>query len=198
MTGLAGALVAQVALTSLQLEYMSTIHWIVPALFTTSLVIGFLCVHYSFLLHYWLVQLGSAKKLRKAFSTGKGTPAGSSEDLAEQWVENGEGQRSIGVGTAGQAEGSKLPSYQSVITLAAPSYLLLLAITLYVPTIFLYWCIAGVMDLQGSGGRSLGVGLHVLKPSSAPQADNEFLGLGILPDGNMGGFNCLGGGVRLF
>jgi len=52
-----------------------------------------------------------------------------------------------------------------------------------------------VTDLQGSGGRSLGVGLHVLEPSSAPQADNEFLDRGILRGGNMDGLRCLGGGV---
>jgi len=199
MTGLTGALVAQVASSSLQLQYMPTIHWVVPGLCTASLIVGFLCVHYSFLLHYSLTRWGSARALRIAFSTRKGTPAGAGGDLVEGGPRGGEGKGSTGVGTAEQAEEERasepLPSYQTVLTLSLPPYLLVLAIILYMATIFMYWGIAGVTDLQGSGGRSWGVGLHVLKLSSALQADNEFLDHGILPGGNMDGLRCLGGGV---
>jgi len=68
MTGVAAALVAQVASSSLQLQYMPTIHWIVPALCTSSLVIGLLCVYYSFLLHYSLAKYACARDLRTAFA----------------------------------------------------------------------------------------------------------------------------------
>jgi len=56
MTGVAAALVAQVANSTLQLQYMPTIHWIVPALCAGSLVVSLLCVYYSFLLHYKLAK----------------------------------------------------------------------------------------------------------------------------------------------
>ena len=183
MTGLAGALVAQVAGSSLQLEYVSTIHWIVPALFTTSLTIGLLCVHYSFILHYSLTRWGSARSLRTAF-THCPSP-----------VPTGVLRSAVGTAEQGEDGGRPKPSYQTVLKLSLPSYLLVVAITMYITTIFMYWGIAGVMDLQGSGGRSWGVGLHLLKLSSAPQADNEFLDHCILHTGNMGDFNYLGGGV---
>ncbi|PUU84231.1 hypothetical protein B9Z19DRAFT_1189016 [Tuber borchii] len=68
MTGVAAALVAQVTNPSLQQEYIPTIHWIVPALWTSMLVFALLSMYYSFLLHYYLGGFASAGDLRKAFT----------------------------------------------------------------------------------------------------------------------------------
>ena len=206
MTGLAGALVAQVASSSLQLQYMPTIHWIVPGLCTTSLVIGVLCVHYSFLLHYSLAKCGCARDLRTAFSTRKGTPVGAGGDFAVGGPGGGEGRelgdegREVtGVGTAEQVEDgreTKLPSYKAALILWLPIYLLVLAILLYIAAIGLYWSIAGAMDLQGSRGRSWKVGFNVLKTSLVSQVDNEILDLRIHHAGIVGDFISMGGGNR--
>jgi len=167
MTGLARALVAQVAGSSLQLEYVPTIHWIVPALFTTSLTIGLLCVHYSFILHYSLTRWGSARSVRTAFTHCPSPPPGPPSPQPPP-VLTGVLRSAVVMAEEGEDGGGPKPSYQTVLMLSLPSYLLVVAITMYIATIFMYWGIAGVMDLQGSGGRSWGVGLHVLKPSLAP------------------------------
>ena len=213
MTGLAAALVAQVASSSLQLQYMPTIHWIIPGLCTTSLVIGLLCVHYSFLLHYSLAKCGCARDLRTAFSTRKGTPpVGAGGDFAVGGPGGGEGReergerewgdeglQGTGVGTAEQVEagrGTKLPSYKAALILWLPIYLLILAILLYIAAIGLYWAIAGAMDLQGSRGRSWKVGFNVLKTSLVSQVDNEILDLRIHHASIVGDFISMGGGNR--
>jgi len=81
MTGVAGALVAQIASSSLQLEYMKTIHPIVPALCTSSLVIALLCVYYSFRMHYLFAKCTCVKDLITAFTQRApvGTEGGSEE-----------------------------------------------------------------------------------------------------------------------
>ena len=68
MTGVAGALVAQVASSSLQLEYMKTINPIVPALCTSSLVIALFCVLYSFEIHLSFARRTCAEDLITAFT----------------------------------------------------------------------------------------------------------------------------------
>jgi len=194
MTGVAAALVAQVANSSLQLQYMPTIHWIVPALCTSSLIIGLLCVYYSFLLHYRLARYTCGKRLCTAFTqetcieTGGGNGDGGLESGnrgGELGEEGGEEREGTGVGGVPSGEGiavgveeeggrTRIPSYQATFLLWLPFFLLMLAITLYILAITSYWFVAFIMDLQDSSRRSWRVVFHVLI-SLVFQADNEFL-----------------------
>jgi len=220
MTGVAAALVAQVASSSLQLQYMPTIHWIVPALCTGSLVIGLLCVYYSFLLHYSLAKYACARDLRTAFAqrapigtvgtAGTARGGGGGGDEGEERRERGgggEGGEGAGVGGTqleeGIAErveeggGRRLPSYQATLILWLPFYLLMLAISLYLATLFLYWWVAAATDLQGSWERSRKVGFQVWT-SLEFQSDNGFLGPSIHRTGIMRGcisMGCGNGGI---
>ncbi|CUS10989.1 unnamed protein product [Tuber aestivum] len=139
MTGVAAALVAQVTNTSLQQEYISTVHWIVPALWTGTLVSALLSVYYSFLLHHYLGGFACAGDLRKAF-THRG--------LNPTRVRNEEGE-----------EERRLPSLSAAVKVWAPTYLLALAIGSYIGTIGIYWGVAWGMDLQGRGEESRNVRL---------------------------------------
>lgn len=144
MTGVAAALVAQVTNSSLQQEYIPTIHWIVPALWTSTLVFALLSVYYSFLLHHYLGGFASAGDLRKAF-----THRNFSSAIARG--EEGEGE-----------EGRGLPSLTVAVKVWAPTYLLALAIGSYIGTIGVYWGVAWGMNLQGRGVGSRNVCLtHV-------------------------------------
>jgi len=258
MTGVAAALVAQVANSSLQLQYMPTIHWIVPALCTSSLVIGLVCVYFSFLLHYKLAKYICGECLRNAFTQrsrietdggngdgglesgnwggermeegggggreGEGVGGMPKEEGLDKYIcgecsrtavaqrpriktdggngdgglksgnrggerreqGSGEGREGTGVGgmprgegTAGGVEevgGEMIPSYKATFLLWLPFSLLVLAITLYLLTINLYWFIASSMDLQDSKWRSGKVVFHVLIPLVF-QTDDEFLDL---------------------
>jgi len=110
MTGVAAALIAQVANSTLQLQYMPTIHWIVPALCTSSLVISLLCVYYSFRMHYLLANFTSAYHLRAAFiwrAPGGNEGGEESGDGGEERRERGgcgEEREGTGVETLGQME----------------------------------------------------------------------------------------------
>jgi len=110
MTGVAAALVAQVANSTLQLQYMPTIHWTIPALCTCSLILGLLSLSYVLQLHYSLANLTSAVDLRKAFTwrapdgtdgSNEGAEARSGDGGRGGGGERGEG---AGVGTPGQLE----------------------------------------------------------------------------------------------
>ncbi|PWW75891.1 hypothetical protein C7212DRAFT_280439 [Tuber magnatum] len=136
MTGVAAALVAQVTNTSLQQEYISTIHWLVPALWTSTLVFALLSVYYSFLLHHYLGGFACASDLREAF-----THRGLSPALVRE-------------------EERRLPSLTAAVKVWAPTYLLALAIGSYIGTIGVYWGVAWRMDLQGRGEGSRNVCLH--------------------------------------
>lgn len=144
MTGVAAALVAQVTNTSLQQEYIPTIHWIVPALWTSTLVFALLSVYYSFLLHHYLSGFACADDLRKAFTHRSLRPA------------EGEGE-----------EGKGLPSLTAAVKVWAPTYLLALAIGSYIGTIGVYWGVAWGMNLEGKGVGSRNVCLPVAHTSSS-------------------------------
>ncbi|PUU84254.1 hypothetical protein B9Z19DRAFT_1189034 [Tuber borchii] len=144
MTGVAAALVAQVTNTSLQQEYIPTIHWIVPALWTSTLVFALLSVYYSFLLHHYLGGFASAGDLRKAF-----THRNLSSVAARG--EEGEGE-----------QGRGLPSLTVAVKVWAPTYLLALAIGSYIGTIGVYWGVAWGMNLQGRGVGSRNVFIFFL------------------------------------
>ncbi|RPA93761.1 hypothetical protein L873DRAFT_1815492 [Choiromyces venosus 120613-1] len=135
MTGVAAALVAQVTNSSLQQEYIPTIHWIVPALWTSTLVLALLSAYYSFLLHHYLGGFACAGDLRMAF-----THRGLTRDRAEEEEEEG-----------------ILPSLTAAVKIWAPTYLLALSIGCYIGTIGVYWGVAWGMDLQGRGADSRNV-----------------------------------------
>jgi len=205
MTGVAAALIAQVANSTLQLQYMPTIHWTIPALCTCSLILGLLSVYYSFLLHYSLSNFTSAVNLRNAFTWrapdgtdegNEGVEAGSGDGGRGGGGERGEG---AGVGTPGQLEAGtgtlgqvgagsdpKRASYQATFILWLPFSLLRLSILLYLAVIVSYWGAAAKMDLQESRVRSTNVGYRSLTPSFVFQADHEFLGLCIHLDSIVG------------
>lgn len=164
MTGVAAALIAQVANSTLQLQYMPTIHWIVPALCTSSLVISLLCVYYSFRMHYLLARFTSAYHLRAAFiwSAPKGNEGG---DERRERGGCGEGREGTGVETLGQVEEGRwtmLVSYQATFILWLPFSLLRLAIFLYLVVLASYWGVAAKMDLQESRARSTNVFVFTL------------------------------------
>jgi len=102
MTGVAGALVAQIASSSLQLEYMKTIHPIVPALCTSSLVIALLCVYYSFRMHYLFAKCTCAEDLITAFT--QRAPVGTGGGSEEGGPGGGEIEPESGDGEAGSGE----------------------------------------------------------------------------------------------
>ena len=160
MAGVAAALIAQVAISTLQLQYMPTIHWTIPALCTCSLILGLLSVYYSFQLHYSLANFTTAPHLRAAFAR---RPEGN-EGGGEEQMEEG---------------GSMLPSYRATFILWLPFSLLRLAIYFYLVAIVSYWGVAAEMDLQESRARSTIVSFLFLTPSSVFRADHEFLGLWI-------------------
>jgi len=135
MTGVAAALVAQVTNTSLQQEYIPTIHWIVPALWTSTLVFALLSVYYSFLLHHYLSGFACASDLRKAFTHRSLSPVVASEE----------------------EEGTGLPSLTAAVKVWAPTYLLALSIGSYIGTIGVYWGVAWGMNLEGRGVGSRNV-----------------------------------------
>lgn len=159
MTGVAAALVAQVTNTSLQQEYIPTIHWIVPALWTSTLVFALLSVYYSFLLHHYLGGFASAGDLRKAF-----THRNLSSAIARGEEGEGEGE-----------EGRGLPSLTVAVKVWAPTYLLALAIGSYIGTIGVYWGVAWGMNLQGRGVGSRNVCLHAFILSLVFRVDNNEL-----------------------
>ena len=194
MTGVAAALIAQVANTTLQLQYMSTIHWTIPSLCTCSLILGLLSVYYSFQLHYSLANFTSADYLRAAF-TRSGAPVrtrGGNEGVGA-WSEEGGGERrgrggggeggeGAGVETPGQLEAgsnTKDASYQATFMLWLPFSLLRLAIYFYLVAIVSYWGVAAEMDIQESRARSTIVGFLFLTPSFVFRANHQFLGLWI-------------------
>ncbi|KAG0124089.1 hypothetical protein HOY82DRAFT_573971 [Tuber indicum] len=144
MTGVAAALVAQVTNTSLQQEYIPTTHWIVPALWTSTLVLALLSAYYSLLLHHYLGGFAGAGDLRKAF-----THRGLSRE-----------------------EERRLPSLTAAVKVWAPTYLLALSIGSYIGTIGVYWGLAWGMDLQGKGVGSRNVRPHHPTPL-VPRADNR-------------------------
>ncbi|CUS10078.1 unnamed protein product [Tuber aestivum] len=132
-TGLTAALVAQVTITTMQLEYIPTIHWTVPALLTSTLVFALLSVYYSFLLYQYLDGFLSAEDMKKAFSH---------RGILPFLIVD---------------EGETLPSLTAAIKLWAPTYLLGLAISCYIATIGVYWGVAWGMNLQerGVGSRNV-------------------------------------------
>jgi len=136
MAGVAAALIAQVANSTLQLQYMPTIHWAVPALCTCSLILGLLSVYYSFQLHYSLANFTSAYHLRAAFTRRSESNEGSSEEQMEE------------------GRWAMLASYQATFILWLPFSLLRLAIYFYLVAIVSYWGVAAEMDLQESRARS--------------------------------------------
>jgi len=156
LTGLAAALVAQIASSTLQLQYMPTIHWIVPALCTSSLILGLLSVSYSFRLHYLLTKYTCAQRMRTAFTWAPGGGeggGGGSGDGGEEGRERGGGD---------EGPGSVRPSYVATFTLWFPLILARLAILSYLVAIVLYWGVAAKMNLQESRARSTNVGFLFL------------------------------------
>jgi len=157
MTGVAGALIAQIANSSLQLQYMLTVNPIVPGLCTSSLVIALLCVYYSFRMHYSLARCTFAKDLRTAFA--ERIPVGTGGDCREGGPGSGEGGEETGVRDRRLEEGIAEPieeggerilaSYTATLMLWLPLYLLVLAISSYLVTIFMYWGFAAGMNLEG-------------------------------------------------
>ena len=139
MTAVAAALVASVASTTLQLQYMPTIHWIVPALCTATIIIALLSVYNSFVLHEYLTGFARAGDFRTAFTYQN--PAT----------------------TQHEGEERRPPCYKATMKLWGPNDLLELAILLYVATICTYWGMAWRMNLQGSGVRSRNVCFHLLQ-----------------------------------
>ncbi|KAG0641003.1 hypothetical protein HOY80DRAFT_1114889 [Tuber brumale] len=139
MTGVAAALVAQVTNTSLQQEYILTIHWIVPALWTSTLVLALLSAYYSLLLHHYLGGFAEAGDLRKAFTHRGLTPA-----------------------LAREEERRRLPSLTAAVKVWAPTYLLALSIGSYIGTMGVYWGVAWGMDLQGRGVGSRNIFIFFL------------------------------------
>ncbi|PUU76081.1 hypothetical protein B9Z19DRAFT_1195001 [Tuber borchii] len=138
MTGVAAALVAQVASSTLELQYMPTINWIVPALCTSTIIIALLSMYNSFVLHDYLTGFACAADLRAQFlyqAPNKNRQEEGGEDTIEEVRE----------------EESKLPCYDAAMKLWGPNYLLELAILLYIATIWIYWAIAWRMDLEESG-----------------------------------------------
>ena len=207
MAGVAAALIAQVAISTLQLQYMPTIHWTIPALCTCSLILGLLSVYYSFQLHYSLANFTSADNLRNAFTWkapggtdggNEGAEAGSGDGGRGGAGERGEGagvgtpgqlEAGAGVGTLGQVGAGSDPkraSYQATFILWLPFSLLRLSILLYLAVIVSYWGAAAKMDLQESRARSTNVGYLSLTPYFVFQADHEFLGLCIHLDSIVG------------
>ena len=184
MTGVAGALIAQITNSSLQLQYMLTVNPIVPALCTSSLVIALLCVYYSFRMHYSLAKCTFAEDLRTAFT--ERIPVGTRGGCGEGGPGSGEGGEETGVSDRRLEEGIAEPieegggrilaSYKATLMLWLPLYLLVLAISSYLVTIFLYWGFAAGMDLEGRRKESTVVSFHVSAPPLVSRADNEFLG----------------------
>ena len=151
MIGVTAALVAQVANSSLQQEYVPKAHWIVPALLTSSLIIALLSVYNSFALHDYLAGIVSAEELRQIFRY-KGQIATSNEQALN-------------------AEERRLVSVRDALGLWLPSYLVEVAILLYITTICVYWGVAWGMDLEESGARSRKVCFNMLIHSIVWRAD---------------------------
>lgn len=173
MTGVAAALVAQVASSTLGLQYMPTIHWIVPALCTSTIIIALLSMYNSFVLHDYLTGFACAADLRIEFLYQDPDKNRQEEEGGERAIKGAREEALEEVREEASKEERKIPCYDAALKLWGPNYLLELAILLYVATIWVYWAIAWRMDLEGSGERSRNVCFHVLKPGVVIQADNR-------------------------